>query len=243
MGSTASKAAAYTVPPGCIPVPTQRCPLLPFYAGNLRSIPHLYIAGRSPRPARKLAEEGQRRSLMVAVCVRLGRPNVVVQLPTPEEKVKRAKRKRGSVWLNPEGGPVSPLTSKSYCSLVLAELCKRGSKMGAGRRRSPRNPVRVVHDRDSVHTSADTAAFAARQHMAFVSLPPKAPDLDPLEYGVFGAVKRTWRETVYKERMSWEQQCSLLMQLLRDADASVAIQGLPARIQACLDSKGKRFEK
>lgn len=46
-----------------------------------------------------------------------------------------------------------------------------------------------------------------------------------------------------KERLGWEQQCTLLIQLLQQADVSAAIKALPSRIQRCIAAKGSRFEK
>lgn len=174
--------------------------------------------------------------------MRLGHGKLVVEVPTPEEKEKRAKKKKGSVWLAAESKPVSALTSASYCRYVLTALGKREGKMGKRKRSSPRHPVRLVHDRDSAHTSAETAAFAARHGIELLLLPARSADLDPLDYGVFGAVKQAWRRRVQKERLDWEAQCALLIQLLQAADASAAITALPARIQKCIAARGGHFE-
>jgi hypothetical protein len=179
---------------------------------------------------------------MVAVCVRLGHPNLVVRLPTPQEKVARAKQKRGSPWVNSGNLAGSPLTSANYCRLVLTPLAEMGNKMGAGRRRSPRSPVRLVHDKDSVHTSVQTTKFAARHCIELIELPARSPDLDPLDYGLFGAVKRDWQKRVFRERLDWDAQCASFIQMLLDADATTAIEGLPARIQKCIDAGGAHFE-
>ena len=126
---------------------------------------------------------------------------------------------------------------------MLTELAKDSHKMGLGRRRSPRNPVKLVHDRDSVHTSKDTKSFGLRHNIVFIELPARSPDLDPLDYGVFGAVKREWQRKVSKERMSWERQCSLLIELLEGVDASVAIKAMPSRMQKCIAAEGAHFEQ
>lgn len=179
---------------------------------------------------------------MLAVCVQLGQPNLVVRLPAPEEKYERAKKKQGSVWYNPKPATSSPLSSSSYCRLVLIPLAKAGGKMGHGKRCSPRHPVKLVHDRDSVHTSGETAKFAGAHGIELVQLPARAADLDPLDYGVFGAVKREWRRRVHMEQLAWEAQCSLLIQLLENADVTAAIEAFPSRIQKCLEAEGGHFE-
>lgn len=179
---------------------------------------------------------------MVSCTVRLGQPNLVVPLPTPEEKYKRGKKKMGSVWVNPKPTASSPLTADSYCQLVLAELAKAGAKVGGSRRRPQGQQVTLVHDRDPVHTSQAVSAFASRHAMQLIELPPRSSDLDPLDYGVFGGVKKNWYRRVSKEHMSWEAQCSLLIELLKGADASAAIKAWPSRIQKCIEAEGGHFE-
>lgn len=74
-------------------------------------------------------------------------------------------------------------------------------------------------------------------------LPTKAPDLDPLDYGVFNNVKHAWQRVVQRDRPGWEEQKSLLVRLLKEFNADAAIKQLPSRIQKCIDAKGCWFEK
>ena len=213
-----------------------------WHAGQRHSIPHLYIAGHSPRPARRLDDTKERRSFTVAVAIRFGHPNLVVELPTPAQVEARAHSKKGAPFLKPDNPPSSALTSRSYTKRVLHELLGAGNT-GGHLRRSPRNPVRLVHDRSPVHTAVETLKYAREHNIVLTTLPARAADLDPLDYGVFGAVKKEWRRRVAKERLGWEQQCTLLIQLLQQADVSAAIKALPSRIQRCIAAKGSRFEK
>lgn len=72
---------------------------------------------------------------------------------------------------------------------MLIELVKAGQQVTGARRHSQRRPVKLVHDKDSVHTSKETRAFVARHNMELIELPARFHDLDPLDYGVFGVVK------------------------------------------------------
>ncbi len=160
--------------------------------------------------------------------MRLGHPNLVVRLPTPEEQWARAKQKKGSPWVSAHSTASSPLTSESYIKRVLTELAKGEHKMGPGRLRSDRHPVRLVHDKDSVHTSDKTAAFASKHKIELTELPPRSPDLDPLDFGVFGAVKKKWVKEVSKGNLDWEAQCSLFIEMLQEVDASAQSTPCPA---------------
>ena len=154
----------------------------------------------------------------------------------------RAKKKKGSPWVSKESSSGSALTANSYQHYVLRPLADMGHK-DAAQRRSPRHPVRVVHDKDPTHAAKSTSVFAANHHMELIELPARAPDLDPLDYGVFGGVKLEWMRRVSKEALTWEAQCDLLIELLQKADATAAIKALPSRIQKCIDIKGAHFEK
>ena len=58
----------------------------------------------------------------------------------------------------------------------------------------------------------------------------------------FGNVKREWERQVWQERLNWDQQCQLAIQLLQDFDASATIAALPYRIQQCIAAHGWHFE-
>ena len=176
------------------------------------------------------------------MAIRLGHPNLVVELPTPAQVEARAHTKKGAPFLKPDNPPSSALTSRSYTKRVLHELLGAGNT-GGHLRRSPRNPVTLVHDRSPVHTAVETLKYASEHNIVLITLPARAADLDPLDYGVFGAVKKEWRRRMAKERLGWEQQCTLLIQLLQQADVSAAIKALPSRIQRCIAAKGSHLEK
>ena len=69
-------------------------------------------------------------------------------------------------------------------------------------------------------------AFARpRKGITVITLPAKAPDPDPLDCGVFGNVKREWERQVWQERLNWDQQCQLAIQMQGAEGAGMAMVG------------------
>ena len=73
-------------------------------------------------------------------------------------------------------------------------------------------------------------------------LPSHSPDLDPLDYGVFGPAQRKLDRAMERRRMSWDEQCSFLEQAIKEANVDAAIEDLPRRIKKCIAAKGWHFE-
>jgi hypothetical protein len=102
--------------------------------------------------------------------------------------------------------------------------------------------IKLVHDRDSAHTSKLFQKWATSKGIEVLTLPAKGADLDPLDYAVFGSVKKEWKRQVWQQRLNWEQQCWLLIAKLQEYDPSSAIAALPSRIQRCIAAHGWHFE-
>lgn len=107
-------------------------------------------------------------------------------------------------------------------------------------------PIVLLHDRDPCHRCAAVHTACRKNNIINVYLPPRSPDLSPPDYGVFGAVKQKWCREVRRQgllnKASWAQACQLFNDLLKKSNYIGAIEGLPARIEACLQQGGKHFE-
>ena len=130
-------------------------------------------------------------------------------------------------------------SGERYSECVRQALLGGGGGSAAGTRSAK---LCLVHDLDSAHTSNAFKQFASASNIEVVQLPAKAPDLDPLDYGVFGPVKRAWEKQVWADRLGWDAQCQLLIQLLEACNPTAAIKALPSRIEQCIESKGWHFE-
>ena len=106
-----------------------------------------------------------------------------------------------------------------------------------------RQTLKLCLDRDPYHAAKRTVAFPAPHGVDVLVLPAKAPDLDPLDYGVFSNVKRAWQRVVRRDRPGWEEQKSLFVRLLNEFNVDAAVKQMPSRIRKCIEAKGRWFEK
>jgi len=101
----------------------------------------------------------------------------------------------------------------------------------------------LVQDRDTVHRSHDVASFLAGRQVTVHLLPPRSPDLDPLDYAVFASAKQEMRRQMEgAPHLSWDAACAWLIRQLRSLDASAMIEQLRKRLHACVAAQGARFE-
>jgi hypothetical protein len=203
----------------------------------LRSASQLYIKGVTPKPARLLAaKEDKAVSATWVVIIKHGRPPTLKRLPPPNDPHPR------SIWLGKGKNPERPdLTGAQYRVYVKDTLLGKGN-LKDGTLRRPRRPVNLLHDRDTAHTSTAFKSFAASYNVNAVLLPARSPDLDPLDYGVFGPAQRKLEAERERRVMTFEEECTFLERAIQGANTDAAIAALPGRIKRCIAAKGGHFE-
>lgn len=194
---------------------------------------HWRVLGAAPRPAQPFVPTQDSRSVKLCVFVRIGHPTIVVDL-----RYSGFGTASSPVVVGTGSGEYG-WSGQRYADIVAYHLLEERVDRRA---RRPAGGLKLVHDRDPAHTSTAFKAYASSKDITVVTLPSKAPDLDPLDYGVFGSVKREWQRQVWQQHMSWDQQCQLAIRLLQDFDASASIAALPYRMQQCIDAHGWYFE-
>lgn len=199
------------------------------------SEPYLYIRGQTPRPCKGFVTKKDRASFTVAVFVRWGHRTVVV--PIEDEASEGGSGKGSKRTTSPE------MTAARFERIVEENLLRGRSESGGRVVATRRLTLKLCLDRDPSHTAKRTVAFLAQHGVEVLVLPTKAPDLDPLDYGVFNNVKHAWQRVVQRDRPGWEEQKSLLVRLLNEFNADAAIKQLPSRIHECIKAKGSWFEK
>lgn len=202
------------------------------------SEPHLYIRGHTPRHAKAFVSKKERRTFSVAVFVRYNTPTLVLEVKGGREASVSGTKQEG------KGGATAPaLTAASFITMI-QENYTVGRGHAGGRVYSTRNSVlKLLCDRASPHTANMFRSWCIQNRVELLLLPAKAADLDPLDYGVFNNVKHAWCRAVQRDKLKWGEQKQLLVQLLQGYNANAAIMQLPSRIQKCIASQGKHFEK
>lgn len=178
----------------------------------------------------------KRQTAQWVVLIKRGQAPTVIAVPPPHDAHPH------SVWLGKGKNPdVCELTGAAYRKMLKGVLVGPGS-VQLGTVHVPRRPINLLHDRDPAHTSATFQAFATACNVNAVLLPPRSPDLNPLDYGVFGAAQKKLDAEMERRSMTWDQQCAFLEGAIKQADTDAAIAALPGRIQRCIAAKGGHFE-
>lgn len=102
----------------------------------------------------------------------------------------------------------------------------------------------VVHDRDPVHRSTlvqEHATHLQGMQKGLQLLPPRSPDMQPLDYGIFGTVK-TQLDRLVGLRADWSVRATTFMRLIREASIHRTIDQFPLRLQACIQAGGKHID-
>ena len=206
-------------------------------AARWRTAPQLYIKGRTSKPARLLQdEEDAGKQWLAVVVIKYGQPPTVIPVPKPNDPGSH------SVWLSKNKNPDRrDLTGETYKKFIKDTLLGPGN-LRDGTLKPPRHSINLLHDRDAAHKSKVFSKFAATYNINAVLLPPRCPDLNPLDYGVFGAAQKKLDREMELRRMSWEEQCSFLETAIKSTNVDAAIMALPQRIKRCIAAKGGHFE-
>lgn len=196
----------------------------------------MHVPGITSTPQRRYVSSSEdRKSIKLLVAIQLGKPPIVVHLfgtSYPGQPDIKAYRDPAT------NAPRTGLTAAEYCDAIDTILLKQPM-------RNMRSRTLVLQqDRDPAHVAKDTTSFLKDRKVQVLTLPPRSPDLDPLDYGIFGAVKQEFARARSAKGASWEDACKKLVRALEHCTtADAVIQEMPLRLQACLDVNGRHIEQ
>lgn len=199
---------------------------------------HWHIRGLTKRGRKPFVSKGERRTLTLAVFIKWGYKPVVVTLPdrAKEDSIQGAEPGNGVSC------STAALNTAIYKDIITTHLLNGRPMTAAGRTSRGCPDLKLIHDRHPAHTSKDFQSFVSSNLFTAELLPAKAPDLSPLDYGLFPVVKNKWRRQVQQHRLGWPEQCSLLIELLSNTPVDKLIESLPGRVDKCIANGGKHFE-
>lgn len=179
-----------------------------------------------------------RRNLKIQVAIMHGLGSVAMQLTgssyqgCPDIPIYTHKRGKQDVQY------VSFSASEYTTNLEGAMELYKGRKRTVG-------ILGIVQDRASQHTAKLTAAWSKRKDFPLITLSPRSPDLDPLDYGIFANFKRQLFKDRREYNWQWDQMCAEAMRRLGDLDVQQVnrtIEELPLRMQACIEANGEHID-
>lgn len=165
--------------------------------------------------------------LAVALIPSRGAVHVQTLTGTTGKKLKPAVQ-----YHTQKGQRAKGLTSREY----------EGFMKGVLARLKGRGPHIIIHDRDPSHMGAGVKDIIKQAgHNLFV-LPPRSPDLDPLDYAVFGHAKNWLARVMPPGVTSWEKRCAAFISHLRGLDPVKQVGNYVARLEMVIAAQGGRIE-
>lgn len=142
------------------------------------------------------------------------------------------------VYLKPNGEPHTKMGAEEYADFV--EEAWQHFMRNADFRSRHRDAW-VLHDRDPAHRGEAVRQRLEKLRLDARLLPPRSPDLQPLDYGIFGNCKRQLAKESMQLR-DWQSKAIEFKKLVEAAPFQNVIRQFPLRLQACVKNGGRHFE-
>jgi hypothetical protein len=200
------------------------------------AVPHLTFGSHTPPPQRPFVGGARhRRVLKLLVAIRSGYAPVV--LPLTGTKYKGCPDLLA--YKNKHGKALTKLGGLEYRDCL--EAITRAEPIQPRRARTAPIPL-VFHDHERAHTSNVVQDWLEEQGIKVLLCPVRSPDLDPLDYGVFGLAKQRQRRRVHAGGVGWHDACAAMVADLKAMDVEATIRQFPKRLEACIKAGGGYFE-
>jgi hypothetical protein len=142
-------------------------------------------------------------------------------------------------YLDAVGDPHSSMGAEEYCDF-LQRAWKAFNKSTEFRRRNWQ--AMLVHDRSTTHNNLLVKATLKKLNLREQLLPPRSPDLQPLDYGVFSTSKNKLQQASERHD-DWTQRAIALKKHIREAPFPRIIAQFPQRLEACIRAGGSHIDQ
>ena len=196
-----------------------------------RCPPHLRVPVLMPLVDRHFQAELHRGMLKVGVALlpRAGKTIVKGLSGTTCAEFRPSKH-----YQTKAGKPATSLTSAEYLDFIKEVLSQL---------KPHRESIIWVHDRDPSHRTHAVTQYLESQGHKVMLLPPRSPDLDPLDYAVFGHAKAWLERTMPSSMSSWEQRCSAFVKHLQGISPQKQVEHYIQRLELVLEENGGHIEE
>jgi hypothetical protein len=175
----------------------------------------------------------QRATMKIIVALIPGLDQVVVG--RVGGRTKNTGLQPAEVFKKRDGSVAKGLCGSEYLHF-LQHIFEDVYKTGKRNVRGPR--LALVHDRDPAHKDVRVKKYLEERGIVNCMLPTRSPDLDPLDYCVFGHSKRSVGRRDVSTLEGFSDKCKALIQHLESLDARVQTAGFKARLQRVIDAQG-----
>lgn len=203
-------------------------------AGQAHVVPHLSVPGVTAVPQRLHVDQPRRRNLNLAVaCCMAGGVYCQEVTGTQYDGYTPAKQ-----YQYPNGKPYASMGAEEYCYFLDSAMEHFKKQLHF---RSRKGQALLVHDKSTVHTSKVVQQHLDSRHLEVMVMPPRSPDMQPLDYGIFSTCKTKLAKHLGRTQ-AWTPRVLELKDLIVNADIAPPIRGIVGRLEACVSSGGGHIE-
>lgn len=133
-------------------------------------------------------------------------------------------------YINRKKQVATDLTGAEYADFI-QKVLRRFRRESSSKQRK----LIFVWDRDPAHGSREVKQLLAGTGVQVEILPPRSPDLDPLDYAVFGHSKNWLARGGIAD---WDQRCTAFVKHLESLDAKRQVAGYTRRLLQVVAARG-----
>lgn len=205
------------------------------FAGQAHVLPHASIPRRTAVPQHLHVEKPRRRNLKVAVaCCLAGGTYCQEVTGTEYDDYKPAKQ-----YFSPKGKAHASISAQEYCDFLDSAMAHFKGQLHF---RSRKRHALLVHDKSRVHMSKVVDEHLKTIHLDVAVMPPRSPDLQPLDFGIFSTCKNKLAKHAGR-KLKWTERALELKKLINKADIAPPIRGFADRLEACIRAGGGHIEQ
>ena len=205
------------------------------HPGQRKVVPHLHIPGVTPVPPRFLVAHAKRRSLKLAVACCLS-GGVYIQEVTGTDYEGHTLQPG---FIGAAGKPHRSMGAEEYCDFLQRAWSHFNQSKSFQRRNQQ---AMLVHDRSTTHVNHVVKTQLKSLNLCEELLPPRSPDLQPLDYGVFSTSKNKL-ERESQRHDDWTKRALDLEKHIREAPFANIVAEFPKRLQACIRAGGQHIDR
>jgi hypothetical protein len=99
----------------------------------------------------------------------------------------------------------------------------------------------LVHDRSRAHTAEVVSDTLSHMRLRSQLLPPRSPDMQPLDYGIFSTSKAKLARDL-EAKSDWSRRVASFKNLIESLPFQKSIEQFVKRLKACISANGQHFE-
>lgn len=197
--------------------------------------PHLAIPGVTPIPENVHVDHAQRRNLKLAVAICSTGGVFQMDLTGSDYPGCPALPK----YLDSKGKQLVGMGGKEYLHFINAAMRHFSTNREF---RAKRETALLVHDRGKAHMSMAVTHGLEQLGLRAVALPPRSPDLMPLDYGIFGTCKQQLERSMARNA-AWGDRVARFKELIAAAAVRPTIGQFEHRLKAAVLAGGGHIDQ